>query len=112
MDIKVHAKFVKGSSQKAGRVIGLVRGKGVEQSLNILRFVPASASTSVYKLISSAVARALQLNLSPVNLYIKEVFVTQGPTMKRSRAGSRGTAKPIKRKTFHLTVVVGEKGGK
>lgn len=112
MDIKVHVKFAKGSSQKVGRVINLIRGKGAEASLNILSFVSAGPAAAVRKLVESAMARAKQSNIGPANLFIKEIYVNQGPAMKRSKAGSRGRVKPIKRRTFHLTLTIGEKGEK
>jgi len=110
MDIKAYAKFVKGSDQKIKRVLDIVRRKGVEESLALLKFVPGAAAGHVYNLINSALANAKQLNLNPGKLYIKEIFVNKGPMLKRFRAGSRGIAKPVRHRTSHLTVVLGERG--
>ena len=111
MDIKAHVKFAEKSNRKVKKVIDLIRGKGLEKSINLIRFVPLSASGLVFSVLNSALANAKQSNLNPAKLYIKEIYATQGPTTKRFRAGSRGTAKPVRHKTSHLTVILTEKGG-
>ena len=111
MDIKAQIKFANTSNRKVKRVIDLVRGKGQDESINAVRFTPFSASKLVFSVLNSALANAKHSNLNPAKLYIKEIYATQGPTTKRFRAGSRGTAKPVRHKTSHLTVTVTERGG-
>ena len=110
MDIKVRAKYVKSSSPKIERVARLVRGKNLEESFNMIGFVKIGPAEFISKLLNSAIGRAKQINLKPGNLYIKEIYSNQGPTLKRFRAGSKGNAKPRRHKMSHITIIVGERG--
>ena len=110
MDIKVRAKYVKSSSPKIERVARLVRGKKLEESFNMIGFVKIGPAEFISKLLNSAMAKAKQSNLNSADLYIKEIYSNQGPTLKRFRAGSKGNAKPRRHKTSHITIVVGERG--
>lgn len=111
MDIRSLVKFSKGSSRKVKRMVDLIRGKNLEEAINTARFLNLSASAVVYKILNSAFASAKKMNLNPSTLFVKEVYATQGPTTKRFIAGSRGNAKPVRYKTSHITVVIGERGG-
>src|SRR6201988_4121875 len=101
------ARFVRGSPRKARRVIDLVRGRSVEDALDILRWAPQAASVPVAKVIASAAANAQNNNgLDPATLVVASVHADDGPTAKRIRPRAQGRAVRIRRRTSHITVVV------
>jgi large subunit ribosomal protein L22 len=101
------AKYVGISASKARRVINLVRGKSVEEALDILRWAPQAASEPVAKVIASAAANAQNNNgLDPRTLVVATVYADEGPTAKRIRPRAQGRAYRIRKRTSHITVVV------
>lgn len=112
------ARFVRVSPTKARRVIDLVRGKSVNDAIDILRWAPQVASEPVAKVIASAAANAQNNDgLDPSTLVVSEIFADEGPTAKRIRPRAQGRAFRIRKRTSHITVVVEsrpkqEKGGK
>ena len=101
------AKYVGISASKARRVINLVRGKSVEEALDILRWAPQSASDPVAKVIASAAANAQNNNgLDPRTLVVATVYADEGPTAKRIRPRAQGRAYRIRKRTSHITVIV------
>lgn len=110
MEAKATAKMVRISSRKVKLVIDLVRGKSVGEAIAILRFTPKAASPVVEKLIKSAVANAEHnYNMDVEDLYVKEIFANEGPTLKRIRPRAQGRATAIMKRTSHITCVVAEK---
>ncbi|MBB4853039.1 large subunit ribosomal protein L22 [Mycobacteroides chelonae] len=115
---KAVARFVRVSPTKARRVIDLVRGKSVNDAIDILRWAPQAASEPVSKVIASAAANAQNNDgLDPATLVVSEIFADEGPTAKRIRPRAQGRAFRIRKRTSHITVVVesrpkSEKGGK
>jgi large subunit ribosomal protein L22 len=101
------ARFVRISPTKARRVIDLVRGKSVEEALDILRWAPQAASEPVAKVIASAAANAQNNEgLDPATLVVATVFADEGPTAKRIRPRAQGRAFRIRKRTSHITVIV------
>lgn len=101
------ARFVRVSPRKARRVIDLVRGRSVEDALDILRWAPQAASEPVAKVIASAAANAQNNNgLDPATLVVATVYADEGPTAKRIRPRAQGRAFRIRKRTSHITVVV------
>ena len=101
------ARFVHISASKARRVINLVRGKSVEEALDILRWAPQAASEPVAKVIASAAANAQNNNgLDPATLVVATVYADEGPTAKRIRPRAQGRAYRIRKRTSHITVIV------
>jgi len=101
------ARFVRISPTKARRVIDLVRGKSVEQALDILRWAPQAASEPVAKVIASAAANAQNNEgLDPSTLVVATVYADEGPTAKRIRPRAQGRAFRIRKRTSHITVIV------
>jgi large subunit ribosomal protein L22 len=101
------ARFVRVSASKARRVIDLVRGKSVEDALDILRWAPQAASEPVAKVIASAAANAQNNSgLDPRTLVVATVYADEGPTAKRIRPRAQGRAFRIRKRTSHITVVV------
>ena len=109
MEVKARAKFIRTSPRKARMVTELVNGKGVEEALNILAFTKRAPAKIVAKLVKSAVANADQMkNIDVDTLFIKQITVDQGPTMKRYRPRAMGRATMIRRRMSHITVVLEE----
>jgi large subunit ribosomal protein L22 len=95
------------SASKARRVINLVRGKSVEEALDILRWAPQQASDPVSKVIASAAANAQNNSgLDPTTLVVATVYADEGPTAKRIRPRAQGRAYRIRKRTSHITVIV------
>ncbi|HOV65483.1 MAG: 50S ribosomal protein L22 [Firmicutes bacterium] len=110
MEARCIVKHIRISPTKVGIVADLVRGKPVDEALAILRFTPKKASTVVEKAIRSAVANAENNHdMSKDELYVSEIHVGPGPTLKRYHPRQRGQAFPILKRTSHLTVVLKER---
>jgi large subunit ribosomal protein L22 len=100
-----HARYVRVSASKVAIVLDLIRGKKVDEALNILKFTPKASSPVVIKLINSAVANAENnQEMDRKELYVAETYANQGPTLKRVRPRSRGMANPILKRTSHISV--------
>ncbi len=109
MEAKAIAKYVRISPQKARLVVDLVRGKKVGEAQKILLFTRKTAAGIVGKVLKSALANATQNpNIDEKILYVKEIFVDQGPSLKRWRARAQGRAAGIKKRTSHITVILDE----
>jgi large subunit ribosomal protein L22 len=109
MKVKSVAKEVGISPQKVRLVINMVRGRKVDEALNILRFLPTPTAKAVAKVIKSAVANAENnFQMSPAELRITDIFADQGHTLKRFRPQSRGRVSPILKRSSNITVFVTE----
>ena len=116
MEAKAKAKFIRMSPRKVRLVVDLIRGKGVEESIQTLQFLKRRAKVPVEKTLRSAVANFFNTTegaqLEASDLYVKEAFVDEGPTMKRFRPRAMGRATQILKRTSHITIVVGERTGR
>ncbi|MBR1672886.1 MAG: 50S ribosomal protein L22 [Fretibacterium sp.] len=98
------------SPTKVRQVLTLIRGKGVEEALTILKFSPQRAARIVFKVLQSAVANAEHnFGMDMDKLYVYTAFADQGPMMKRFRPVSMGRAHPYVHRTSHVTVTVSER---
>ena len=110
MEAKAQAKMVRISSRKVKLVIDLIRGKKIGEAFAILRLTPKAASPVVEKVLKSAVANAEHnYDMDVENLFVKEIYVGEGPTLKRFRPRAQGRASQILKRTSHTTIVVAEK---
>jgi len=110
MEASAKLKFARLSPQKTRLVVDMVRGKAVQEALNILKFSPQRPADIVAKLVRSAVANAEQKGVSDVDrLFVKAVVVDQGPALKRFMPRAQGRATRIRKPTSHITVVLDEK---
>ncbi|MBJ9993417.1 50S ribosomal protein L22 [Paenibacillus favisporus] len=110
MEAKAHARSIRIAPRKVKLVVDLIRGKQVGEAIAILRHTPKSASLVVEKLLNSAIANAEHNYSMDINsLVVSQVFVNQGPTMKRFRPRAMGRASRINKRTSHITLVVSEK---
>jgi large subunit ribosomal protein L22 len=93
------------------QVVDLVRGKDTREALAILRYTNKRGAPLVAKVIKSAVANAEHnFDMNTDALFVSQIFVDEGPSMKRLSPRAYGRADMIKRRTSHVTVVVKEKG--
>ena len=103
-------KYIRISSQKVRSVANEIRGKNVREAMGILTFTPRKAAGFLKKTVKSAVSNAENnLNLNKDALYISEIYIDEGPTLKRFRPRARGSADRILKRTSHITVVVKER---
>ena len=110
MEARAIAKYLRMSPTKLAPVADLVRGKDLAEALTILKFTPGKSAELVEKVVQSAAANAEnnhQMNAD--KLYVAEIAVNQGPTMKRWRAGSQGRASIILKRSSHIEVVLRER---
>jgi len=100
------------SAQKARLVADQVRGKSVEDALNILTFSPKKAAVLIRKVLDSAIANAEHNEGADVDsLRVATIFVDEGMTLKRIRPRAKGRADRIMKRTCHITVhVAGDEG--
>ena len=109
MEVKAVARYVRISPQKVRKIVGAVKGKPVETGINSLKFMPQKAAAIVEKTLRSAVANADHNHeLDGDTLFIKNITVDQGPSLKRFRARARGRGSRILKKTSHITVTVAD----
>jgi large subunit ribosomal protein L22 len=109
MIAKAHARYVRISPRKIRLVMDAVRGKKVEEALNILSFMPKKGAAILKKLIESAVANAQEnQNLDVDRLRIAQIYADEGPMLKRWRPRALGRATMIRKRTSHLTVILEE----
>jgi large subunit ribosomal protein L22 len=106
------AKYVRTSSQKAGLVCDLIRGKDINRALSALQFSKKSVARDVAKVLRSAVANAQQqdgFGGDVERLFVSKAHADNGPSMKRVRPAPMGRAFRIIKRTAHLTVEVTER---
>jgi large subunit ribosomal protein L22 len=109
--VQAVAKFVRISPRKARLVTDNIRGRSVPEARTILAFTDRAAAIEIEKVLSSAVANAEsnpKLHWRGDDLVIDEVFVDEGPTLKRWRARARGRASAIHKRTCHITIHVAQ----
>ena len=115
MQAKAVAKQIRISARKVRLVVDQIRGLPVNDAYAILEFSKKGAAEPVGKTLRSAVANAQYraqeegAMLDADDLYVSEIFVDEGPTMRRWRAAAQGRATPIRKRTSHITVVVDTK---
>jgi large subunit ribosomal protein L22 len=104
------ARHIRLSPRKAGIVLDLIRGEQVDKALAILNFTPKAASPVISKVLSSAIANAVNnQEMDRDSLYVAECYANPGPTLKRYVARSRGSASPMLKRTCHISVVLDQK---
>ena len=109
MEVRAVARFVRISPRKVRLVMDRIRGKKVEEALNILSFAPQKGARILKKLLNSGVANASENSgLDVDTLYVMRVYADEGPTLKRWRPRAQGRATRIRKRTSHLTIVLDE----
>lgn len=107
MEYTAKYRFAKMSARKVREVLELIRGKHVEDAMQILRQTNKRASVMVDKTLRSAVANADEsLEADMDNLWVKKAVADEGPTRRRFRPRARGRATIERRRSSHITIVV------
>jgi len=106
------SKYVRISQRKMIGVCNLVRGKDVAVVRAILIRTEKKGARIIEKTLDSAIANAKNKGMDAKNLFIETICADMGPAYKRSIPWSKGTARPIKKRTTHLTIILEEKNKK
>jgi len=109
--MQVNAKLSRAniSAQKCRLVVDQIRGKSVENAIDILSYSPKKAAHLVKKVLMSAISNAEHNEGADIDeLKVSSIFVDEGPTMKRWRARARGRANQILKRSCHITVTVSD----
>lgn len=110
MEAKAIAKSVRISPRKVKLVIDLIRGKSVGDAYATLRNTPRGATKAVEKVLKSAVANAEHnYQLEQDKLFVKEIYVGEGRTLKRMQPHAQGRAFKILKRTSHIYITVAER---
>ncbi|GBD87149.1 50S ribosomal protein L22 [bacterium BMS3Abin03] len=113
MEARAIYRFLGSSPRKMRLIIDLIRGLSVDKALEILHFSPKHASKDAEKVLRSAVANYMNrddtTHIEPEDLYIKEVFVNNGPMLKRIQPAPMGRAFRVRKRSCHLTIIVDSK---
>lgn len=109
METMARLKGARLSAQKARLVADQIRGKSVEEALNILTFSPKKGAAIMKKVLDSAIANAENNEGADVDdLKVSTVFVDEGVTMKRIKPRAKGRADRIFKRSCHITVKVAD----
>jgi large subunit ribosomal protein L22 len=110
MEASAKLSFARLSPRKTRLVVDMIRGKKIQDALNILRFSPQPSAKLISKLLSSAAANAEQKGASDVDrLFVKTISVDGGAVLKRFVPRAMGRASKIRKPTSHISVVLAEK---
>ena len=106
--MRAKAKYARIAPRKARLVADEVRGKSYPEASSILRFINKKGAKIVGDVINSAAANAEHnMDVDPEELFVREIRVDEGPTIKRYRARAMGRATMIRKRTSHITVELG-----
>ena len=113
MEFTARLRYLQASPQKVRLVADQIRGLGVQDATNILQFSKKAAARSVGKLLQSAIANAENLDdqLDVERLYVKEIYVGGGPTLKRIRPQPMGRAFRVLKRQSHITIKLDTRKG-
>ncbi len=106
------AKYIRIAPRKVRLVVDVIRGRDVKDAEDLLRFLPRGASEPVSKVLNSAKANAVNNDdMLEDRLYVAQVFVDAGPTLKRILPRARGRGDTLKKRSSHITIVLAERVG-
>jgi large subunit ribosomal protein L22 len=109
MESSAKLTLVRLSPRKTRLVVDLVRGKGIQDALNTLRFLPQPSAKLISKLLRSAVSNAEQKGVSDVDkLFVKTIYVDGGSVLKRFVPRAMGRASKIRKPTSHIAVTLSD----
>ncbi|MEX0740289.1 MAG: 50S ribosomal protein L22 [Pseudohongiella sp.] len=110
MEVVARLRGARLSAQKARLVADQIRGKAVEEALQLLSFSPKKGAEIIKKVLDSAIANAEHNEGADVDeLKVSTIFVDEGMSMKRIRPRAKGRADRIVKRTCHITVKVADK---
>lgn len=109
MEVQARLKGAQISAQKVRLVADQVRGKGVEDALDVLNYSNKKAAQIIKKILDSAIANAENNEGADVDeLKVSSIFVDEGTTLKRLRPRAKGRADRILKRSCHITVKVAD----
>lgn len=109
MEVKASLKHLRTSPRKVRLVADMVRGKKVDNALNQLMLTNKKVTSPIQKLLMSAISNAENnFELKKDNLIIKEIRVDDGATLKRWMPRAHGRATPIRKRSSHIMITLGE----
>ncbi len=109
METKASLRGARLSAQKCRLVAGLVRGKPVDQAMNILAFSPKKGAHLIRKLLESAIANAEHNDGADIDtLKVKTIHVDRGTFLKRFSARAKGRGTRIQKHSCHIYLTVGD----
>ncbi|MDZ4132767.1 MAG: 50S ribosomal protein L22 [Dethiobacteria bacterium] len=112
MEARAQARYVRLAPRKARAVVDLIRNKNVDEAMSILRYTPRRAAEAVSKVVKSAAANAENnFEMNRGSLYVDQIYVDEGPSLKRVQPRARGRRFLILKRTSHITVIVKERKG-
>ena len=112
METRARARYIRVTPRKARRVVDLIRGLPAAEAQAVLRFAPQAASGPVGKVLASAIANAEHNDKAdPETLWVSQVWVDEGPTLKRFQPRAYGRAYRVNKRTSHITVIVESREG-
>ena len=111
MESTARIKHLRQSPKKVRFVLSTVKSLKVNDALSKLSYTNKKAAKNIHKTILSAIANMTQANgdFDVDNLYIKNAYVDEGPTIKRFRPAAMGRATRILKRTSHLTIIISDK---
>jgi large subunit ribosomal protein L22 len=108
MDVRASARYVRVAPNKARQVVRHIRGLDAERALDVLLLEPKGAAQQIRKVLESAIANAeYNHELDADDLVVTSATVDEGPTMKRYQPRAMGRAYRIRKRTSHITIVLG-----
>lgn len=111
MDVRAELSFLRVSPKKVRLVTNLVRGLSAQDAEVQLAVLDKAAAGPLTKLLKSALANAKQNHqLEPEQLYVKHFLTNEGPKLKRYRPRAHGRAAIIRKRSSHVTLVLGSRG--
>ena len=109
METKASLRGARLSAQKGRLVADLIRGKPVDQAINILAYTPKKGAALMRKLLESAIANAEHNDGADIDtLKIKKVHVERGAVLKRFHARAKGRGTRVTKQTCHIYITVGD----
>ncbi|HEX4494759.1 MAG TPA: 50S ribosomal protein L22 [Thermoanaerobaculia bacterium] len=113
MEVRARLRYAPGSAQKMRLVADLIRGRGVQEAVNVLTVTNKVAARHVQKCLKSAIANAenREDHVDVDRLFVKEVFVDGGPMQKRVRPAPMGRAFRVLKRYSHITIKLDTRKG-
>lgn len=112
MQVRAVAKHTGLPASKVRPLVDMVRGKKVDEALDLLKFTPTPRAQVIAKLVKSAAANAENnFQMIPADLKIVSIYADEARPLKRFRPRSRGRASQIRKRSSHITVIVSEQEG-
>jgi len=108
MEARAIARYVRVTPRKVDQVLQLIRGKRVDQVIEILDFTPKHVAKIIGKVVKSAVANAVVMEgrINVEHMRVKQAVAQAGPTMKRFLPRAQGRATPLLKRTCHILIIV------